>query len=130
MPIYTLFILKSNHLVIGFRHRNDLTILFVVKGLEFHRLLVDPRTTALQGDRVIKLRIEREHVQLHLLTINGFLRVQHILNQLTIRCTRRMNADNPLRFILTLLIRSLFLLILLVAIQRSESSLISSLYRS
>ena len=95
-----------------------------MEGLQLHTHLVDPRATTLQRRRVIQLRIKRQHVQLDFLPVNSFLRIQHILNQLTIRRSGRMNTNDALRLILTLLIRRLFLLILLIAVQRCLASLI------
>ena len=56
-----------------------------MEGFQFHGLLVNPLTAALQGYRVVQLRVEGVHVQLHLLAFHHLLCVQHILYQLAVR---------------------------------------------
>ena len=55
-----------------------------MEGFQLHRLLINPRTTLLHGDRIIQLGIEGEHMQLHGLAIHLFHVVHHVLNELGI----------------------------------------------
>ena len=63
-------------------------------------------------------------MQLNLLTLDGLLCVQHVLNHLSVRGARRVYADHALRLVLAFLVRSLLLLVLLIAVQRSLSGLV------
>ena len=97
-----------------------------MEGLQLHTLLIDPRASALQSDGIIQLRIECQHMQLNLLALHDILGIEHILNQLAITRSCRMNPNQRLGFVLTLLVGCLLLRVLLVAIQSRLSSLIRS----
>ena len=99
-----------------------------MEGLQLHALLVDPRSAALQGDRVVQLRVEGEHMQLHLLAVHHLLRVQHVLYQLAVARSGRVYADDALRPVLALLVGGPLLRVLLVAVQCGESRLVSRLH--
>ena len=114
----------------GIRVLIHLSVLLIVEGLQLHALLVDPGASALQSNGIIQLRIEGEHVQLNLLAIYDFFCIEHILNQLAIGSAGWMDSDNTLWLIFTLLVRSFLLLILLIAVESSQSRFIRSLYGS
>ena len=67
-------------------------------------------------------------MQLHLLAVHDFLRIDHVLNQLTVRSSGWVNTDHALRLFLTLFVGGLLLHVSLIAVQRSLTSLIGLLY--
>ena len=88
-----------------------------MEGFELHTLFVDPRAALLQGGGVFKFRIKGEEMQLYLLALNRLLRIKHILNQLAVTRSCRVDADDALWLVLTLLVGSLLFLILLIAVR-------------
>ena len=87
--------------------RVRLAVLLVVEGLQLQRLLVNPRAALLNGHRVVQLRVEGQHVQLHILAVHVLHRVHHVLNKLRVRGTGRMYPDDNLRLLGLLLVGAL-----------------------
>ena len=67
-------------------------IFLIVESLKLHNLFAVPRFT-LKTDAVAELCVEREHVEVHLLTIDDVNGVVHVLDKHLVRVTRWMRAD-------------------------------------
>ena len=78
-----------------------------MEGLQFQRHLVNPRAALLDRDGVVELRVEGQHVQLHLHAIDHLHRINHVLNELGVRGTGRMHTHHDLRLLGFLLVGAL-----------------------
>ena len=63
-----------------------LTIFLVVKSLQFEESLIVP-SFALHVDGIVELRVERQHVQMHLLTVNDVDSIDHIFDKHSVGCS-------------------------------------------
>ena len=93
---------------------------------ELQGLLVDIRTTFLQRQGIIQLRVEGQHVQLHRLAIHFLLGVHHVLDKLGITRSRWMDPHHHLRLLWLLLIRTFRTHLFAIGVDRLFADLISS----
>ena len=98
-----------------------------MEGLQLEALLVDIGTTLLQCQRIVQLCVERQHVQLHRLSVNLFYGVHHVLNELCVTGSCRVNPDNHLRLLRLLLVGTLCLHLLAIGVDGLDALFVNFL---
>ena len=97
-----------------------------MESFQFQRLLVNPRTTFLNGHSVVQLRIKRQHVQVHLLAIYRLDSIHHVLNELGVTRPRWMHTHHHLRLFGLLLVSTLSTHLLTIGIDSVTTYLVGS----
>ena len=70
-----------------------LTVLLVVESLQLQHLAILPVATFIILGDVVELGVEREHVEVHRLSLHRLDGCQHVTDKLTRRCAGWVNTD-------------------------------------
>ena len=81
-----------------------LIVLLVVEGLQFHRALVNPLSALRGRGRRIELRVERQHMQVHLLVAYHVDGLAHILDKHAVGRPGAVDADDHIGLFQSLLL--------------------------